>query len=230
MKKLWNSIKMILYIYVVQYVMIVVGVSLFAIIISNNNLLSNANNMYEISIIGVIITSIMISVYLYRNYKKKENKVSVNNVLLMILLGVCISSFCNMITINFMEEEIIDINKILLYSYMVIIGPIFEEMVFRYVGLRFAKEEYSLKKAIVITSIVFALLHSGLFNMIYAFLIGIVLSYIYVRYRNILYPIILHISANLMSVCITDFNLITLIISALGLAIICIFLIKENHV
>ena len=229
MKKLWNSIKMIVYSYTVKYIMVIVGISLYTTIIDNKHILSDADDMYGLSIVGMIITSIIIVIYLYKKYNKKEDKIKVNKILLMIPLGMFISLFYNMITISFMEVVVVDMNKIILYSYLIIVGPIFEEMVFRYIGLRNAKEEYSLKKAIIITSILFALLHSGLLNMIYAFLIGIVLSYVYVRYKNIMYPIVLHISANLMSVCITDFSLIALIISAIGLIILFLYFRKENH-
>lgn len=230
MKKLWNSIKMIVYSYTIQYILIIVGIILFSIISGNSMILNDMDDMYELSVLGIIITSIPISIYLYKKYKNKDTKIKVSKLLLMIPLGMAISLFYNMLIINFMNEEIMDINKVLLYSYVVVIGPIFEEIVFRYIGINFAKKEYSLKKSIIIVSILFALLHSGIFNIIYAFLIGIVLSYIYVKYKNIMYPILLHISANLMSVCITEFNVNSLIISAIALVLIYLHLRKDDHV
>ena len=230
MKKLWNSIKTILYSYLVQYVLMIALIILFVIAFGNRINLNNMNRMYEISILGVAITSIPIGLYLYKKYNVKGDKIDVIKLLLMIPLGMCISLFYNMLIINFMHDELMDVNKILLYSYVVLIGPVFEEILFRYVGVNAAKKEYSSKKAVIIISILFALFHSGIFNMIYAFLIGIVLSYIYLKYRNIIYPIILHISANMMSVCITEFNINSLIISAIGILLICLYLRKIEHV
>ena len=230
MKKLWNSLKLIVYSYMAQYILIVFSLVLFAVISGNNEMFSDYDSIYEIAILGTVITSVLISIYLYRKYKTKGNRLRVSKLLLMIPLGMGISLFYNMLTINWLNNEVMEINKILLYSYIVIVGPVFEEIVFRYVGLKFAKKEYSEKKAIIIVSILFALLHSGIFNIIYAFLIGVILSYIYIKYKNIMYPILLHISANLMSLLITGFNAYALIISAIVLVFMYIYLRKEDHV
>jgi len=148
----------------------------------------------------------------------------------MIPLGIGTSLFYNMLTINFQPEQtLINLNIVILILYTVILGPIFEELVFRYVSLRKAKEVYKEKTAIIIISLIFALLHTGLINIIYAFIIGLLLSLIYKKYQNIIYPIIIHISANLTSIFIKDFNLILLIISIVLLLITYITLKKQKH-
>ena len=230
MKKLWYSIKPIVYTYTIQYIGILISLIIYVMINNNKDILNNIDTIYKYAIIGVTLTIIPISIYLYQKYKIKEPQIELKKILPMIPLGLSISLFYNMLTINLQPDKlIIDINIIILILYMVILGPVFEELIFRYVALRKAKEQYSEKKAIIIISLVFALMHSGIINIIYAFLIGIILSIIYAKYKNILYPIVIHISANLMSIFITKFNLLALILSTICLTLTCIYLKKINH-
>lgn len=227
MKKFWNSVKPIIYSYTAQYLSIFAAIIVYILLNKDKYILNDIDAIYKFTIIGITITLIPISIYLYKKYKIKETKIDIKKLLLMIPLGLSISLFYNMLTINFQTNKtIIDLNIILIVAYMVILGPIFEELVFRYVSLRKAKENYKENTAIIIISTIFALMHSGAINIIYAFLIGLALAKIYTKYNNILYPITLHISANLMSILISEFNLIALIISAISL-ILCYLSLKR---
>jgi len=230
MKKIWYFLKPIVYSYTVQYLFIIIGISIFSFVSNNVNIFNSEDYIYKYTVIGMVISTIPIVIYLYNKYKIKESKIKLNKLLLMVPLGLSISLFYNMLTIKFQMSATIDLNIILLVLYLVIFAPLFEEFVFRYIALRKARENFSDKKAIILVSIVFALMHSGILNIIYAFLIGVVLSYVYIKYKNIVYPLVLHISANLMSVCITDFNLIALVASLLVLVIMTIYLKKQNHI
>jgi len=118
-----------------------------------------------------------------------------------------------MLTINLAPyKTLIDINIMITILYTSLLGPIFEEILFRYVALNKAKKYYKESSAIILITLIFALLHSGIINILYAFLIGLVLAMLYKKYNNILYPILLHVSANLTSVFIKGYNLYLLII------------------
>ena len=83
----------------------------------------------------------------------------------------------------------------LLILVVVVIGPIFEELVFR----KFLMDrllcigEYG---AVLISSLAFGLFHQNLYQLFYAAMIGVVLGFVYVKTRNILYPIIIHVCFN----------------------------------
>ena len=79
---------------------------------------------------------------------------------------------------------------------------------FRYTAFNKARERYTLWQSIIMISLVFALLHSGLINMIYAFILGLLVSYVYVNNGNILYPMVMHIAANGTSLFINNFNIL----------------------
>lgn len=229
MKNLWYSFKTFIYSYTIQIILMIIGLILFFMIKGIDILSINDTDIYKYMIIGNGISMIPISIYLFKKYNIKENKIKINKLLLMIPLGMSISLFYNMLTIKLQSQTVMDINKYFLFTYVVFIAPIFEEIVYRYITYRKTKEVYSSKKAMFLVSLVFALMHDGLISMIYAFLLGILLIYMYDRYKNILYPIVIHISANMMSMFITKFNIIALIVSFIILLILYLYYRKENH-
>lgn len=230
MKKLWSSIKNIIYTYIVQYLLILIGIISYIALTKDVNIITNQDKLNTFTIIGSAISAIILSIYLYKKHRIKESIPNLKKIILMVLLGIGISLFYNMLTIKYQVNNIFNINKFILIPYIVIIAPIYEELVFRYISLRIAKDNYKKLTAIIIISILFAIMHTDIFSIIYAFILGIILSYIYLKYKNIIYPIILHISANLMSIFITEFNLLALIISVIILLTTTIYIKKTSHI
>lgn len=78
---------------------------------------------------------------------------------------------------------------------VVIIGPIFEELIFRktYVD---AIGKYSSSLAIFISGASFALFHGNITQVIYTFGAGLMLAWVYTKTKNIIYPIIMHMLLN----------------------------------
>ncbi len=79
---------------------------------------------------------------------------------------------------------------------VVIIGPIFEELVFRKI-LFDRLSKFGAKTAIITTAIAFGLFHGNLYQLFYAAALGLVLGYLYAKTRNIIYPIAMHMLINL---------------------------------
>lgn len=85
-----------------------------------------------------------------------------------------------------------------------IIAPIIEEIVFRKL-LVDRLRPYGEKLAIFFPALIFALAHGNLYQLFYAFLIGVVLSYIYAKTGKITYPIFIHMFVNLFFGVLTDY-------------------------
>lgn len=77
-----------------------------------------------------------------------------------------------------------------------IISPILEELFFRFIFYRTLKYFLGLFLAIFVTSFIFAIIHSNILAMPSLFILGFYLNFIFVRFQNILYPILLHIFFN----------------------------------
>ena len=54
--------------------------------------------------------------------------------------------------------------------------------------------------AVLFSALTFGMFHGNFYQLFYAFAIGFVLAFIYVRTKNIIYPVILHIAFNTYSV------------------------------
>lgn len=81
----------------------------------------------------------------------------------------------------------------------VILAPISEELVFRGITLslarRFTKRFWL---ANIIQAVLFGVAHGNLVQGLYAFILGMILGYVYKSYNNILVPMICHLLYNIM--------------------------------
>ena len=77
-----------------------------------------------------------------------------------------------------------------------ILFPILEELLFRKILCQ-RLLPIGEKKAVIISAAVFGLIHGNLYQFAYAFLIGLVLGYVYVKTGRLIYPIICHCAINL---------------------------------
>lgn len=80
---------------------------------------------------------------------------------------------------------------------IVVIGPIVEELIFRGALLYRFKEKYSLNKAIILSSLIFGLFHM---DVVGATVFGIFMALIYIKTKNILVPMLIHMVYNLGTV------------------------------
>jgi membrane protease YdiL (CAAX protease family) len=78
-----------------------------------------------------------------------------------------------------------------------VIGPIFEEFVFRKLLID-RSIKYGARVSIILSAVLFAFFHGNLNQFFYAFLMGGFFAYVYIKTGKIIYPIILHIIVNLM--------------------------------
>lgn len=165
-------------------------------------------------IIGSIFICIIEIIYVVFKYKGKKIKVEQYNLFPYILLGIGITTTYNMIlfAMNLGNEVNTNINIVFNIICSGIIGPIFEETLFRYSFINYLKKFNSTKMSIIISSIVFAICHTGITTIIYAFIIGLVNSYLYIKKKNILVPIVIHMSANIFVNVLNIFNPYILII------------------
>ncbi len=84
-----------------------------------------------------------------------------------------------------------------IFITMVIMAPVFEEILYRKV-LMGRIRQYGDKAAILVSSFVFGLSHGNFYQFFYAFGIGLVFGYIYIRTGKIRYTILFHMVINFM--------------------------------
>ncbi len=115
------------------------------------------------------------------------------------LIGQAINGTIGTITGATPDNSIYDIithaPMYVIIPIVVVIGPIFEELIFRKLLID-KMGIYGDKLAIIVSAIAFGLFHGNLYQFFYATFIGLVLGYLYTRSGNILYPILLHMLIN----------------------------------
>ncbi len=82
-------------------------------------------------------------------------------------------------------------------------APLVEELLFRGIVYKRLRTIMNITPAMIISSALFGLVHGNMVQFIYAFLIGLIFAFVYEKFKTIWAPIILHASANLVSVIIT---------------------------
>ena len=95
---------------------------------------------------------------------------------------------------------------IILYG---LVAPIAEEVVFR--GLvynRLRRNGLNTMIAILISSLFFGLYHFNLVQAVYGTLMGLLIVWIYERYGGFIYPVIIHVSANIVIYIISSTGLL----------------------
>lgn len=180
-------------------------------------------------IIGSIFICIIEIIYVIFKYKGKKIKVEQYNLFPYILLGIGITTTYNMIlfAMNLGNEVDTNINIVFNIICSGIVGPIFEETLFRYSFINYLKKFNNTKMSIIISSIVFAICHTGITTIMYAFIIGLVNSYLYIKKKNILVPIVIHMSANIFVNVLNIFNPYILIIG-IFLIVLSVTIIRDG--
>ena len=81
-----------------------------------------------------------------------------------------------------------------------VLSPVVEEILFRGVVMNRIEETGSTKAAIILSAILFGCYHGNLLQAVYASMLGLILGYVYAKYRRLAAPILVHVGANIISV------------------------------
>lgn len=83
---------------------------------------------------------------------------------------------------------------------IVILAGVVEELLFRGVIYKRLSSMMSTKKAMVASAFMFGVFHGNLVQFLYAFALGLVLAYLYEKFKSLYAPMLLHMVANGVSV------------------------------
>ncbi len=108
----------------------------------------------------------------------------------------------------------------LMIIYVVVLGPILEELIFRGLIYRFARLALPFWGANILQAALFAVYHANIVQGIYAFIFGIVLGYIAHRGHGIRYSLFTHIAINALGwFFVGFFNTVTASFTGLSILI-----------
>ncbi|MFR5601882.1 MAG: lysostaphin resistance A-like protein [Lachnospiraceae bacterium] len=117
------------------------------------------------------------------------------------IVGNLVSSLFNLFRseplVNEIEEAVTSGNRLVNYVTVILVAPIVEEWMFRKTLLDRIRG-YGDKIAILMSGLMFGVFHGNFFQFFYAFLLGCLLAYVYLRSGRLAYSIGLHMFVNLM--------------------------------
>ncbi len=168
-------------------------------------------------IIGIAVITFLCFSHMKRYLIKEGNaaekqKLSISLIAVLLVLGMSEACFGNAVieqlfpsdnpyrdlsqSLGFHWKKIINLSFLLSVIADCIIGPIYEEMFFRGVLLRRLHTKLSYPAAAVLSSLLFGLYHVSPVNMIYAFLGGLLFSWILYRTKSLRAAMITHCAGN----------------------------------
>lgn len=133
------------------------------------------------------------------------------------------------------------------FLHLVVAAPILEELIFRGIILDGLLKKYSPTKSILISSVLFGLVHLNPWQFVTGLIIGIFSGWVYYRTRSLSISIIIHASVNIIAFLMRYFiynklsiddtlldmyggltNLILSIVGSIIIVSICIYYLKEE--
>ena len=99
--------------------------------------------------------------------------------------------------INPIDQVVRQLNPVTILIVMVIMAPVFEEFLFRKLLIDRIRI-YGDRASIIISATIFGLSHGNFYQFFYAFGIGMVLAYVYIRTGRLRYTILFHMIINFM--------------------------------
>lgn len=178
----------------------------------------------------VVFLYVILSIYFIKKYGDKEKISSIGNYFISIYFILSLSIVLNMLfyLLGIQNKSDNNFNIILLIISSGFLGPIVEEFLFRKILLTRLMVRHSIKSAVILESLIFALFHTSINGFIYAFVIGVCLSMFYIKHKNIKIPIICHMISNIFVLFLNGFNIYILVLSLICLFISIIIIYKMN--
>ena len=184
-------------------------------------------SLMAMPIVSIFIIIIFFIILLIKNTKEMLNLIRIDRLLKYISFGIWINLFLNIIIaflplskyvseLNNSIETILTGNFLFVLFSTGIVVPIMEEIIFRY-GICHNLSKLNKYYGLILSSLIFGVMHGNLIQGTYAFLLGMIFGYIDEKEKNLLPSIIMHISINSLTVIIAFTTPFTALIIVLTL-------------
>lgn len=211
-------------------------------LVSNNQMFSKeylelvSQAVMPMLIVADILIMIPMLLYAYKKKIKLYRKIEKVNALKIVSLGLVLNFIVSFIVESLpasittsqydqLTSLILTDNVFITFLTSAILAPVIEELIFRFGICGIYKDER--EKAILVSAFMFGLAHFNLIQSTYAFILGIVLAYVYTKSQNLLTSTLMHITINGSSILYEYFNHTVVLIA--GIAIIIVTLLMMNR-
>lgn len=173
----------------------------------------------RIQLPATALAALLASAVLYGIYRSDERKRAGRKrgtcvgLLCTALLGICACLCGNalLVLLPIPDDSFQEVSRILyapsVAEQIVCMGfiiPLAEELVFRGLAYRRMRERAPMPAAALLSAVLFALFHGNLAQGVYAGLLGLLMAVLYEWYGTLKIPYVLHMTANITSVLLTN--------------------------
>lgn len=220
------SLKEVFVVYFLQYIISVLGGAIY-LLCGGSDINAFVLDFLPFILIGYYI--IVIGLILAKKTKEKGS-LKLKDIFVVIVFGLSVAIVFNMILflsgVRYVKSDI-SLFAVVLSSG--VFGPILEELVFRKIYLNKLLEFNSERNAVMINTVIFALIHGSASSMIYAFILGLFFNKIYLKYNNVWINIFMHMAANMVVIFLSGFNLYLFFASIIMLVLSCILVFRKLY-
>lgn len=181
-------------------------------------ILSTSWGLWLSTFVPLYLIAVPIGLLSFRGIPKcppQDNRMRFTDFIILLLIGFCLMQAGNIVgTVMSVilsggtaENALVDFamdNNPLKILIVVILAPIIEEYICRKkiidcVGV------YGEKTAVIFSGLIFGLFHGNLYQFFYAFLLGMLFAYIYIRTGRLRYSIYMHMIVNFLGSVVAPF-------------------------
>lgn len=100
---------------------------------------------------------------------------------------------------NFSLSSLVKFDKVIYLFLMVIMTPVVEEIIYRGFLFNLLLKKYSVKLALIISSLIFAFFHLRFAGIGFLFVYGLFFGYVYYKTNSLIAPILAHFTINFLA-------------------------------
>lgn len=219
MKYIINLIKSLIPIILIYliYLILAIVISLVYVSLTNNDLESFITNYLSYFLLPYFI---IIIIFIFHKYSQTAPPLNTLPYLPCLYLGFSLTLTLNMLLFLLIPQESSTTPSLFTaIIFSSILGPIFEEVVFRYYFFNKLSSFSSPFLTVILNSLIFAIIHNTISGIIFAFFMSLCINLIYNKYHNLISCIIIHMICNFTALFLSEFNLSILLLSLLNLFI-----------
>lgn len=168
-----------------------------------NEIVGNDAVLWDILITSVLSVPILLYIYKKNKAERRNENLSLASCIRLFFFGAGLSAVSRLLIIVAggigYKEDVAGLfsgNICLEIPVLVVMAPLFEELLFRGVIYEKLKVRMSVRSAIVISALLFGLYHGNLSQGIFGFFMGIVLAWTIERFRTVTAPLLIHVGVN----------------------------------
>ena len=212
-------------------------------LVSNNQMFSKeylelvSQAVMPMLIVADILIMIPMLLYAYKKKIQLYRKIEKVNALQIVSLGLVLNFIVSFIVESLpasittsqydqLTSLILTDNVFITFLTSAILAPVIEELIFRFGICGIYKDER--EKAILVSAFMFGLAHFNLIQSTYAFILGIVLAYVYTKSQNLLTSTLMHITINGSSILYEYFNHTVVLIAGIAIIIVTLLMMRRD--